>query len=146
MRRFMLFASTLVIALLTLTAANPRRAEACTGCVWLENGHTWTCVTGRASGTSSNFYCHTDGETCWLETNDCGGAAIAGDGSVEAAPSYGADALADGEVVVAVSAPSTHMSTQSVALRSPCNDAILSRSVSHEAGRNARALTADLSL
>jgi hypothetical protein len=98
------------------------------------------------SGTAREYDCYLEGGACRLDSSDCGGAIIAGEGSVEAAPSYGADGLADGEVVVAVSAPSTHMSTESVALRSPCNDAIRSRIVSFDAGNHTRALTADLSL
>jgi hypothetical protein len=144
MRRFMPIVAAVVVALLVFSAARPRVAEACTGCG--EAGGQLVCEPGLPSGATSHFDCHSTGDLCWLDNNDCGGATVAGDGSVEAVPTYGADALASGEVIVAVHGPSSEMAPTSVALRSPCNDAILQRSVSPDDGARARERTTDLSL
>ena len=144
MRRFISFAAAAVIALLAVLSLQPRAAQACTDCGIASGGYV--CEPGMPTGATSHYDCYANGSECYLTESDCTGAIVSGDGSVEAAPSYGADSLAAGEVVATVAGPSSIMTPTSVALRSPCNDAILSRNVSPSAARDARELTSDLTL
>ena len=125
---------------------NPTAATAtCTDCVLFQQTNTYICAPA-GTGTTNRYACHTDSGTCYLEIRDCTDALTAADGSVYATASFGSTELAVTEEVVSLTDPDIGTVAEAVALRSPCNGAILARTVTAESGETARLTTRVLTL